>query len=365
MSINDYIFESNEPDLGQCRFGVVKRARNKSTNKFVSVKIIHKNQLENTTQLSLQEIENWKKFNHPNIIKYLNHFETKDDLYIITEYVDGENLSKLIDQQKKSNKPLSEDFVCQVLSQMLSALSYLHNLKVIHGEIKLEHILHSPNGQIKLIGINIFNVPLSKNSKSAYKSPEYNKGQYSYQTDIWSLGVVLYVLMTFELPFQDLISSLLGSDILPIPTPTIQQNYSNELKEIVYSMLNKNPSTRVQLKDLVSQPFVKQIRSNLLQESLKSNIDKILNNDEQLLRLENDYLRDIEKGDVNAMYNYANDLCKGIFGGNRRLESEKYYLMAIELEHADSMYQYANHLSRGLYGEDKKGRFRILLFRGY
>jgi serine/threonine protein kinase len=190
-----------------------------------------------------------KKIHHPNIVQCYRYFETKNQLYIVIEYVPGENLLTFLKKLLESNKPFSENFIYKVFKQIVSALSYVHDLHLIHLNIKLENVIFYKKYQIKLIGFDISEISapsnlnhLSDKCSLIYKLPEYINGSHSFSSDIWSLGVMLYFMLTFEFPFQGEFSSILSSNILNLPTPTINQNYSIELKETIYSMLIKYPN---------------------------------------------------------------------------------------------------------------------------
>jgi serine/threonine protein kinase len=334
MSINDYIFDPNERDLGEGGFGVVKRARVKGTNQIVAVKIIKQNPGESIDESILKEVEIWKKFDHPNIVKYYNHFEADHKLFIIMEYIDGEDLSTLINRRQKSNLSFTEEFICQVLSQMVSALSYVHRLKVIHRDIKLNNVLHSLNGQIKLVDFGISKISSSTSYQYStligtpiYESPELIEGQYSFPTDVWSLGVMLYVMMTFKFPFTGSSVLQLMNNICYCPTPKIKQNFSNDLKETVYSKLNKDPLNRITLKELLSKQFIKEYFSNSSQKLENANLPQLYVKSNLQVNSEESFLNAIQQGDLYSIYNYALKFSSGIYEESKKKKSEYYMNM--------------------------------------
>ncbi|XP_037686872.1 serine/threonine-protein kinase SIK1 [Choloepus didactylus] len=200
-------FYDIERTLGKGNFAVVKLARHRVTKTQVAIKIIDKTRLDpSNLEKIYREVQIMKLLSHPHIIKLYQVMETKDMLYIVTEFAkNGEMFDYLT-----SNGRLSEDEAREKFWQILSAVEYCHSRHVVHRDLKTENLLLGSAMDIKLADFgfgNFYNSgePLSTWCGSPpYAAPEVFEGK-AYegpQLDIWSLGVVLYVLVCGSLPFD-------------------------------------------------------------------------------------------------------------------------------------------------------------------
>uniref|UniRef100_A0A667WZH9 non-specific serine/threonine protein kinase n=1 Tax=Myripristis murdjan TaxID=586833 RepID=A0A667WZH9_9TELE len=193
--------------LGKGNFAVVKLARHKVTKTQVAIKIIDKTRLNpSNLEKIYREVQIMKLLNHPHIIKLYQVMETKDMLYIVTEYAkNGEMFDHLT-----SKGHMSEDEARKKFWQILTAVDYCHRHHIVHRDLKTENLLLDANMNIKLADFgfgNFYNAgePLSTWCGSPpYAAPEVFEGKEyeGPQLDIWSLGVVLYVLVCGSLPFD-------------------------------------------------------------------------------------------------------------------------------------------------------------------
>ncbi|XP_066226172.1 serine/threonine-protein kinase SIK1 [Saccopteryx leptura] len=200
-------FYDIERTLGKGNFAVVKLARHRVTKTQVAIKIIDKTRLDSSNLEKIyREVQIMKLLNHPHIIKLYQVMETKDMLYIVTEFAkNGEMFDYLT-----SNGHLSENEARKKFWQILSAVEYCHNHHIVHRDLKTENLLLDGNMDIKLADFGFGNFyksgePLSTWCGSPpYAAPEVFEGKEyeGPQLDIWSLGVVLYVLVCGSLPFD-------------------------------------------------------------------------------------------------------------------------------------------------------------------
>ena len=157
---------------------------------------------------------------HKNINKYHDYYKTDKYCIIINEYVDGHNLKNFI----TSNPNLSEDFKKNIFKQMVMGIKHLHMNNIIHNDIKLENTLIDKNNNVYIIDFDL-SIILKKDANNYlsdkimgtknYISPEsFHLSLYSKKSDIWSLGVVLFYLMTNQFPFSDLISIIESANLI-------------------------------------------------------------------------------------------------------------------------------------------------------
>ncbi|XP_042170309.1 serine/threonine-protein kinase SIK2 [Oncorhynchus tshawytscha] len=193
--------------LGKGNFAVVKLACHKVTKTQVAIKIIDKKRLEPSDLKKIyREVEVMKLLNHPHIIKLYQVMETKDMLYMVMEYArNGEMFDYLL-----SSGRLSESEARRKFCQILSAVDYCHSNHIVHRDLKAENLLLDSNMDIKVADFGFGNFFSEGQFLSTwcgsppYAAPEVFEG-IEYEgppLDIWSLGVVLYVLVCGVLPFD-------------------------------------------------------------------------------------------------------------------------------------------------------------------
>ncbi|KAK3527353.1 hypothetical protein QTP86_021937, partial [Hemibagrus guttatus] len=219
-------FYDIERTLGKGNFAVVKLARHRITKSEVAIKIIDKTQLDAANLEKIyREVEIMKLLDHPHIIKLYQVMETKNMLYLVTEYAkNGEIFDYLA-----SHGRLSEAEARRKFWQILSAVEYCHQRSIVHRDLKAENLLLDANMNIKIAGKwtnDVIQLILHSSPSLAdfgfgnffqpgqplatwcgsppYAAPEVFEGQKyeGPQLDIWSMGVVLYVLVCGALPFD-------------------------------------------------------------------------------------------------------------------------------------------------------------------
>ncbi|XP_061735193.1 serine/threonine-protein kinase SIK1 [Nerophis ophidion] len=235
--------------LGKGNFAVVKLAKHKVTKTQVAIKIIDKTRLNpSNLEKIYREVQIMKLLNHPHIIKLYQVMETKDMLYIVTEYAkNGEMFDHLT-----SNGRMSEAEARKKFWQILTAVDYCHQHHIVHRDLKTENLLLDANMNIKLADFGFGNFynggePLSTWCGSPpYAAPEVFEGKEyeGPQLDIWSLGVVLYVLVCGSLPFD-------GPSLPALKQRVTEGRFripffmSQECENLIRKMLVVDPAKRI------------------------------------------------------------------------------------------------------------------------
>ena len=196
--------------LGEGAFASVYLVKNKITKTISAMKVIKKSQnfSEEEEQEIINEINILKAMDHPNILKIFEFYSNKDSYSIITEYCSGGELYEEMDD----NGPFDERYTAYVMYQIFSAINYCHNMNIIHRDIKPENILiidRNKNGYptIKVcdFGTSLMVKKGGKQKKfvgsSYYIAPEVLKENYNEKCDIWSCGVIMYILLSGKPPF--------------------------------------------------------------------------------------------------------------------------------------------------------------------
>ncbi|CAH0584343.1 unnamed protein product [Chrysodeixis includens] len=248
--------------LGSGHFAVVKLARHVFTGEKVAVKVIDKSKLDEVSKSHLfQEVRCMKLVQHPNVVRLYEVIDTQTKLYLILELGDG---GDLYDYIMRHESGLSESLARDYFRQIVRAISYCHRLHVVHRDLKPENVVFFQKlGVVKLTDFGFSNkfCPGQKLETScgslAYSAPEILLGD-SYDApavDVWSLGVILYMLVCGQAPFQEANDSETLTMIMDCKY-TIPQHISNSCKRLIGRMLVREPEKRATLSEIATDPWV-------------------------------------------------------------------------------------------------------------
>ncbi|KAM9318500.1 serine/threonine-protein kinase SIK2 [Pholidichthys leucotaenia] len=242
-------FYDIERTLGKGNFAVVKLARHRITKTEVAIKIIDKTQLDAVNlEKTYREVQIMKMLDHPHIIKLYQVMETKNMLYLVTEYAKN---GEIFDYLAKHGR-LSELEARRKFWQILSAVEYCHNRNIVHRDLKAENLLLDGHMNIKIADFGFGNFfqpgePLATWCGSPpYAAPEVFEGQQyeGPQLDIWSMGVVLYVLVCGALPFDGPTLPVLRQRVLE-GRFRIPYFMTEDCEHLIRRMLVLDPSKRL------------------------------------------------------------------------------------------------------------------------
>lgn len=250
--------------IGQGSFSNVYKATHIVTQVDCAIKIISKSSLtdQQAKQLVDNEIAIMKELDHPFIIQFYESFEDDNNIYISMEYAENGSVYSYIKKNGKFDECSSRELFCEILS----AMDYLHNnLKIAHRDIKAENILLDKNNHIRLIDFG-FSKKFDDQAKSfsnacgspAYAAPEILKGNlHGPSSDIWSLGVVLYVLLSGTLPFTDENMQRLLQKIIYTEPKYMTDSFNAQTKDLVQKMLKKDSKYRLTLSGIYKNLWVR------------------------------------------------------------------------------------------------------------
>ncbi|KAG0429974.1 hypothetical protein HPB47_023112 [Ixodes persulcatus] len=212
-------FYDIERTIGKGNFAVVKLARHRITKTEVAIKIIDKTQLDPANLDKVyREVHIMKMLSHPHIVKLYQVMETKNMLYLVSEYASQGEVFDFISRHGR----MPEAMARRKFWQVLSAVEYCHSNRVVHRDLKAENLLLDCNMNIKLadFGFSNFFSPddylTTWCGSPPYAAPEVFEGKcyIGPEIDVWSLGVVLYVLVCGALPFDGCNLQVLRSRVL-------------------------------------------------------------------------------------------------------------------------------------------------------
>jgi len=202
------VYEADAAELGAGAFGSVRRAAHKETKECLAMKSIAKQRLGDVEKFK-EEVEIMKMMDHPNIVKLFEFFEDEKYCYMIMELSDGGDLFDRIVQEAH----FSEVHAQIMMRQIFSGVLYLHGKNVMHRDIKPENFLFSRKGPLEQSTMKIIDFGLSAILKPGqacksmvgtpnYCAPEVLGGSYGAKADLWSCGVVLYVMLSGQNAFD-------------------------------------------------------------------------------------------------------------------------------------------------------------------
>ncbi len=208
-NLSDF-YDMKKP-LGKGKFGLVRLAIHKQTGANVAIKIVKKAKLTaEELDLAKREVEILKLCQHPSIIRLLDTFENPDYIYIVMERLQGGDLYEYLN---KRDFKVSETRARTIVHSMATALYYLHSYGIVHRDIKLDNVLmvdETDESELKLVDFGLSKMigpnELCKEpfGTFGYAAPEVLQGKsYDKSVDIWSLGVVLYILLVGHAPFEE------------------------------------------------------------------------------------------------------------------------------------------------------------------
>ena len=280
MSLNYKVLQP----LGEGSFGKAFLCKKESDGSLCVIKQIL---IEGMDQKEKDEVLNestiLSKLDHPNIIKFYDVFESKKPKHminIVTEYADGGDLSEKIKEKKNKNNNFTESEILDYFTQICLAIKHIHKKKIIHRDLKSGNIFLMKNGFVKLGDFGIakgFQKTMDKAKTMVgtpyYLSPEILENKpYDSKSDIWALGVLLYEMMTFKMPFNANSLPMLSVKIMRgnyIPPPTI---YTKDLRELVAKCLTVDAKLRPTIDEILKMP--------LIQNRIRSFLDEVQYNKE-------------------------------------------------------------------------------------
>lgn len=241
-------FYDIERTIGKGNFAVVKLARHRITKTEVAIKIIDKSQLDAVNlEKVYREVDIMKQLDHPHIIKLYQVMETKNMIYIVSEYASQGEIFDYIARHGR----MTEGAARRKFWQILSAVEYCHNRRVVHRDLKAENLLMDANMNIKIadFGFSNYYTPGEQLAtwcgSPPYAAPEVFEGKKytGPEIDIWSLGVVLYVLVCGALPFDGSTLHTLRDRVLS-GRFRIPYFMSSDCESLIRKMLVLDPSKR-------------------------------------------------------------------------------------------------------------------------
>ena len=268
--------------LGSGKFGLVKLGINKKTGQKVAIKIMKKSTMDSSDlELVRTEIEILKICQHPNIIRLYNVFENADYLYIIMEYCYGGDLFSYLENR---HFRLTEKRASTIIHQMATAVYYIHSFGVVHRDLKPENVLMTSTDEdsdIRILDFGLSKIlgPYEKCDEPygtlTYCAPEIIVDEpYSKPVDLWSLGVMTYLMVSGKLPFnaedENEIARQVVYDEPNYTRNPIWKTISPECLDFIKKLLDKDQNKRMTIKGVLEHKWIKMYDETKSSEKRKS-----------------------------------------------------------------------------------------------
>ena len=263
--------------IGGGSFGTVWLSHRKDYPKYkFAIKKINKQEVGKDLDLLLREINVLREVDHPNIIKFYDTYEDSDHIYIVMEYCSGGELFTKITSQGHIHESEARVY----MKKMIMAVNHLHNLNIVHRDLKTENFLFDSTcatKELKLVDFGLsnkfgsqFEQMHSKVGTIYYVAPEVLKGNYGYKCDMWSLGVLMFTMLSGNLPFYDeavgeVYNKLMkGSYSFDKP---VWNEVSPAAKDLISNLLKVDPEERYSAADALHHDWFLQVRKESLMTS--------------------------------------------------------------------------------------------------
>ena len=261
-------YELLSDKLGKGSFCEVRKCQHKRTGVLRAVKIIDKSGLEEEATESFEkEVEILKKLDHPNIIRVFEVFDEPRYYYMVMEFCAAMELFAMLTTRER----VYEDEAADIVSQLLSAVTYLHSRNIVHRDLKPENILVSPLSNSSRFHVTIIDFETAalldvqhqltgSFGTVYYMAPEVLEGCYNEKCDLWSLGVILYIMLSGKPPFDGGTERHIARSIKAMELRFDEPEWeyvSESAKDLVEKLLEKNVSKRISAKEAVQHPWIK------------------------------------------------------------------------------------------------------------
>ncbi|XP_045340359.1 serine/threonine-protein kinase 33 isoform X1 [Leopardus geoffroyi] len=273
--------------LGQGSFGMVFEATDKETETKWAIKKVNKDKAgSSAVKLLEREVNILKSVKHEHIIHLEQVFETPKKMYLVMELCEDGELKEILDRKGH----FSENETRWIIQSLASAIAYLHNKDIVHRDLKLENIMvkssfTDDNNEMNLnIKVTDFGLAVKKQGRSEamlqttcgtpiYMAPEViNAHDYSQQCDIWSIGVIMYILLCGEPPFlassEEKLFELIRKGELHFEDP-IWDSISDCAKSVLKQLMKVDPAHRITAKELLDNQW---ITGNILSSARPTNV---------------------------------------------------------------------------------------------
>ena len=293
--IREYIIQKT---LGKGSYGIVYKVQKQNTNEiYVLKKIPLKGLSEKEISEVRQEAKILSSINSDFVVKYFDSFEENNNINIVMEYCDKGDLNDFILRKKEENKLIEEAIIWNLFIKITIGLAHIHKMKILHRDLKTMNIFLKDEFQVKIGDLGVAKI-LLKNSFAKtligtpyYLSPEIcEEKPYNDKSDVWALGCILYELCTYKHPFDAKSQGALILKIMRNIPEDINQYYSNELRNLIFLLLEKDSQKRPSCIEILKYDFVIDKVKKLGYMSYLEELDK----EKENIKYKNNFINNVE-----------------------------------------------------------------------
>jgi len=261
--------------IGEGAFGVAVLVEDQEGKKAVCKVVDVSSASSSQTQEARKEGRLLAQIKHPYIVRYRENFADRGWLCVVMDFCDGGDLAAQIKQAKSAEERLPEPKVVRWLTQALLALKYLHNKHVLHRDLKPSNLFLMGNGDLRMGDFGISKVMACTGAfcrtfvgTPYYLSPEQIlEHPYSWPSDIWSMGCILYQMCALQVPFDAANISGLSKKICGADVPPVPKEYSEHLREIAALMMSRDVDRRPSADAIIGRPEIQEEIRHMLGEA--------------------------------------------------------------------------------------------------
>eukprot|EP01029_Cantina_marsupialis_P022714 TRINITY_DN555_c0_g1_i2.p1 TRINITY_DN555_c0_g1~~TRINITY_DN555_c0_g1_i2.p1 ORF type:complete len:471 (-),score=107.58 TRINITY_DN555_c0_g1_i2:860-2272(-) len=261
--------------LGAGAFGAAYIVRDRQNGEILVMKEMNMGGVpQHIRDAARREVELLQRFRHPNIVGYQESFLDKRKLHIIMEYCDFGDLSDRIGRKEQFHGMFTEREALDIFCQICLAVQVMHNGNVLHRDLKPENVFLLNNMMVKVGDFGLarpleHSLAMAKTQAGTclYFSPEVCKGEkYNHKSDIWALGVILYELLTLQVPFYASDEDSIFRAIVEQDPKPLSEIYSLELRSLVTSLLSKDFRKRPSIDELLNETLLQNNIAQMLSD---------------------------------------------------------------------------------------------------
>ena len=349
-----------EKVLGKGSFGNVYLVKRKADNKIYAIKTVILEKLNKKEQEnSVNEVRILASVNHPNVIGYKEAFwnDIESSLNIVMEYADDGDLQTKIQKMRKEGGMFTENLIWSYSIQMIEGLKALHDKKIMHRDLKSANIfLVKDNHLCKLGDMNVSKVIkdkvlLTQTGTPYYASPEvWNDKPYSYKSDLWSIGCVIYELCALHPPFHGKDLDELYGNVCKGKVERINSIYSDDLWKMIKMLLQVDVNKRVDCDMFLKSKLIMRKKKELKESNkefnyIENKLEENINNGILLSTIKFQNINEI-KSQLPKKKNYNNENIDYYnVNNNVRKESLNNYLERFSNINYNNNYDYINQIN--------------------